>query len=164
MSRYHSYLNTATLILKEYEGKEPLAAFLKKYFARDKKYGSADRRQIIHLCYCYYRLGKAFPQMETEKRILLGLYMCSQEPTPILEHLKPLWNTDKIRLPLATKLAGINLITELKTNWTIESIFPWVEHLSTGIDIENFVLSHFHQPDLFLRIRSGKQVLVKRNL
>jgi 16S rRNA (cytosine967-C5)-methyltransferase len=60
VSRYHSYLNTSAGIIKRYNGDQPLAAFLKNFFAADKKYGSKDRKQISHLCYCYYRTGKMF--------------------------------------------------------------------------------------------------------
>ncbi|HTN05451.1 Fmu (Sun) domain-containing protein [Agriterribacter sp.] len=60
MSRYYSYLNTSAGIIRRYNGDQPLAAFLKSFFAANKKYGSKDRKQISHLCYCYYRTGKMF--------------------------------------------------------------------------------------------------------
>jgi len=59
MSRYFSYLNSTKGILSAYNGEEPFASFIKKYFAVHKKFGSRDRKQISHLCYCYFRLGNA---------------------------------------------------------------------------------------------------------
>jgi len=61
--RYHSYLNTAKNIIENYKGEIPFAVFIKKYFSAKKKYGSKDRKQITALCYNYFRLGKALPQL-----------------------------------------------------------------------------------------------------
>ena len=40
----HSYVESSVQILGEYKGEEPFASFLKKYFGRNKKYGSRDRK------------------------------------------------------------------------------------------------------------------------
>src|ERR1051326_8982023 len=100
--RSHSYLNSAIQILDEYKGEEPFATFLKKYFSRFAKYGSNDRRQISHLCYCFFRLGKLAPPFlpqggGMEERILIGLFLCSKHPNEMLEQLKPEWNRDADR-------------------------------------------------------------------
>src|SRR5258705_12128623 len=92
MNRYHSYLNNATQILEQYKGEEPFASFLKKYFLGQKKYGSTDRKQIAHLCYCYFRLGKLLLNIPIEERILISLFLCSNKPNEILQQLKPEWN------------------------------------------------------------------------
>src|SRR5688572_23869300 len=160
MSRYHSYLNSATEILLGYNRNEPFASYIKKYFSGHKKYGSADRKYISHLCYCYFRLGMAFQGMPVEKRILLGLYLCSPEPNLLLENLKPLWNDNKTSLPLSRKLENVNDIIENPGKLSIEMIFPWLDQLSAGIEKQAFVLSHFQQPDLFLRIRPGNENIV----
>ena len=83
MSRYHSYLNSAKEILSAYKGEQPFGFFLKDFFARYKKYGSKDRKQISHLCYCYFRLGKAAMGLPVEERILMGLFLCSNESNEI---------------------------------------------------------------------------------
>ena len=75
MSRYHSYLNTAVTILTNYKGEEPFAGYIKKFFAANKKYGSKDRKSISHLCYCYFRTGKALPKLSVEDRIVAGLFL-----------------------------------------------------------------------------------------
>src|SRR6266513_5732875 len=92
MSYYHSYLNNAAQILKQYNGKEPFALFLKKYFSVNKKFGSNDRKQISHLCYCYFRLGKSLLNISIEERILFSLFLCSSKPNEMLQQLKPEWN------------------------------------------------------------------------
>ena len=68
MSRYHSYINSAKQILELYKGDEPFASFLKKYFGANKKFGSKDRKQVSHLCYCFFRLGKTAMALQIEER------------------------------------------------------------------------------------------------
>jgi 16S rRNA (cytosine967-C5)-methyltransferase len=144
--RFHSYLNSAVQILKQYKGEEPVASFLKKYFSANKKHGSKDRKQVSHLCYCYFRLGKSLLEIPTEERILIGLFLCSAERNEMLAQLKPEWN-EMIALPLEKKLSIINY------SLVIPEVFPWRNQLSNGIDHEKFCESFFTQSDLFLRIR-----------
>jgi 16S rRNA (cytosine967-C5)-methyltransferase len=157
MSRYHSYLNSATSILASYKGEEPFASFIKKYFAAHKKFGSTDRRTVSHLCYCFFRLGKALPGIPIEERILTGLFLCSDTANKILDGLKPEWNR-QTGLSLAEKLTYIHQ-TDL-----VSTIFPWQHELSDGIENEAFTLSHLQQPDLFLRLRPGKENSVRQKL
>ena len=156
VSRYHSYINSTKNILSSYEGEEPLASFLKKYFLVNKKFGSKDRKHVSHLCYCFFRMGKAIMNVSIEEKILSALFLCSGQPNQILESLKPEWN-DKVQLPIRGKLLIINyslLITE---------VFPWKDQLSNGIDHEGFCESFFIQPDVFIRARPGQiETVVKK--
>jgi 16S rRNA (cytosine967-C5)-methyltransferase len=138
-----------------YKGEEPFASYLKKYFSANKKYGSKDRKQISHLCYCFFRLGKALMNVQEEDRILTGLFLCSFHPNEILSALKPEWN-EKAHLPFSEKMAMIN--------FPLASVFPRHEELSEGIDHEKYCASFFVQPDLFLRLRPGKEKDVKEKL
>ena len=106
MSRYHSYINSAKQILELYKGDEPFASFLKKYFAANKKFGSKDRKQVSHLCYCFFRLGKAVMNVSLEEKLLTALFLCSSESNQILEALKPEWN-EKCEIPLHEKLLNL---------------------------------------------------------
>ena len=157
MSRYHSYINSTKEILNIYKGDEPLSSFLKKYFSASKKFGSKDRKQISNLCYCFFRLGKVVMNTSIEEKILTGLFLCSDKPNEILAVLRPDWN-DKCILPLAEKLLIID------SSLLIPEIFPWKEELSEGIDHENFCRSFLVQPDLFLRLRPGKEKTVIQKL
>lgn len=153
---YRSYVTAAATIIQHYDGNTPLNDYLKKYFALHKKYGSRDRRQITHLCYCYYRLGLAEMALETEERILLALFLCSNDPHEIISELRPEWK-ENITDPLQEKLQLLGY------PFSVENIFPWQDELSEGIDATAFTLSHLTQPDLFLRVRPGykKQVIQK---
>ena len=157
MSRYHSYLNSAVTIIRTYNGDEPLASFLKKYFSQHKKYGSKDRKFVSHLCYCYFRLGKALQEVSVEEKILIALFLCSNEANELLQELRPEWN-DKVRYSLQDKFLLVG------NQFSPEDIFYWQNDLSESIDKAAFTLSHLQQPDLFLRIRPGKEELVKGKL
>ena len=153
----HSYLKSSVQILSEYKGEEPLSSFLKKYFGRNKKFGSKDRKQVGHLCYCFFRMGKALLKIPAEERILIGLFLCSDKPSAILEVLNSEWNK-KTGSPLREKLSIINY------SFLIGEVFPWREELSEGIDYEKFCESFFVQPGLFLRLRPGYENIVKTKL
>jgi len=155
--RFHSHLHTAVSIVEKYKGQEPMAAFLKKFFAADKKYGSGDRKSIAALCYAYYRLGKITTNDSTEERIIKAVFLCNNKPAAFLDTLRPGWN-DHIHLPVKEKW----IFCEMDAN--IAAIFPWADELSNGIDAGLFNLSFLQQPDLFLRIRPGGKNKVEEKL
>ena len=175
MSRYHSYLNTSTAIIRQYDGSVPLAVFLRSFFAADKKYGSKDRKQISHLCYCYYRTGKVSPHGTPadadalQARILAGLFLCSSQPDEMLRQLRPAWN-ENVYLSIEEKCAIINGSDHpvkdpaLIYRYALLAVFPWKEALSEGMDHAGFCRSFFIQPDLFLRVRPGFTAMVKQKI
>jgi 16S rRNA (cytosine967-C5)-methyltransferase len=157
VSRNHSHINTAEKIIGAYTGEIPLSSFIKNYFSHEKKFGSNDRRQISHLCYSFFRLGKSLLNLSVEEKILTGLFLCSGQPNPVLEELRPDWNKD-ISLDLDKK-------TEIAAHgFSVNNIFPWKDALSEGIDHEKFARSFLIQPDLFLRLRPGHEASVKKKL
>ena len=153
--RYHSYLNTAKKIIELYNGTPPLPAFLKFFFAADRKYGSRDRKQIAALCYHYFRLGKAVENISIEERILTGTFLCEQSPGEFLQCCKPEWN-DMIAKSLQEKIEWLN--------FPVQDIFPWKAELSEGADHQKLCESFFRQPGLFLRIRPGKKDIVVKKI
>ncbi len=157
MSRYYSYINSAKEILSAYTGSEPFASHLKKQFAANKKFGSKDRRQITQLCYSYFRLGKSLQDISMDEKLLAGLFLSSRSSNELLMHLKPEWN-DAIELSLEKKLQLLNNVVDGS------SIFPFINEVSDGIDVDEFAFSHLQQPDLFLRIRPGRKETVLHQL
>lgn len=145
-----SYLNTAKAIIQSYDGTMPFAIWLKQFFGANKKFGSTDRKQISHACYCYYRLGNAFQNSDVEEKILTALFLCSSSSNKILEELKPEWN-EKISFSLNEK------INFLSAQYEINKIFPFQDELSKETDIKSFNCSFLIQPNLYLRIRSDKK-------
>src|SRR5215207_9881052 len=156
--RSHSYVNTAWSILGTYDGSMPFAIWLKKFFRANKKFGSRDRKLIAHLCYSYYRLGNAFSLHTIEERILIGVFLTSTIPHAVLEELRPEWN-EHISFSIEEKLHY------LKAPDALDALFPFSFALAGPIGIKGFQRSFLIQPDLYLRIRPGKeeQVLEKLN-
>jgi 16S rRNA (cytosine967-C5)-methyltransferase len=162
--KYFSHLNTAVQLLQQYNGSQPFGSFIKQYFSQHKKYGSKDRKNISQLCYAFFRLGKALPQLPAEERILTGLFFCSHEPNELLQHLKPAWHT-QTHLPLPEKIQVFNNDQGADgAILTMYDLFPWREALSDDINYEHFCASFFTQPDLFLRLRPGAAAAVKGKL
>lgn len=158
--RYQSYFNTAISLLSQYKGTQPLVHYLKAYFAMHKKHGSRDRKIIAHLCYTYFRLGHALNDLPVEERMKVALFLCSEEAGEW--HI--LFDADWIAAwepALKNRLAYLQ--KQFQT-FQIQTIFPWLTELSEGIDAEAFAISHLLQPDLFLRIRPGKEKTVLRKL
>jgi 16S rRNA (cytosine967-C5)-methyltransferase len=155
--KYYSHLNTAVQLLQQYNGSQPFGSFIKQYFSQHKKYGSKDRKNISHLCYAFFRLGKALPQLPAEERILTGLFFCSHEPNELLQYLKPEWN-EQTHFSLEDKLQLTG------HSFPLTDLFPWKTELSNDVDYSQFCTSFLTQPDLFLRIRPGKAATVKSKL
>lgn len=153
--RQHSYLNSAVKIIEAYDGKEPLPGFLKKKFASDKKYGSKDRKYIASLCYYYYRLGHAMRTVPAEERIMSAAFLCEQQSSEFLRFHKPEWN-EWVEKAVSEKLRLLGIDPH--------NIFPWLTELSDGTDPDSFCLSFLRQPDLFLRVRPGKNEIVLKKL
>lgn len=159
MSRFHSYLNSTVQILSEYDGKSPFSLFIKKFFNRHKKFGSRDRWLISDYCFFYFRLGKALPDLSMEERILTGIFLCAEAPNNMLATHKPEWNeVANAELTEKCALLGISY-QEL-----LGEMFPWSEELSDSIDWEKYTRSFFSKPDVFLRIRPGREQSVRLRL
>jgi 16S rRNA (cytosine967-C5)-methyltransferase len=155
--RSHSYLNTTKKIIDAFDGSIPLASWLKQFFKSDKKFGSKDRKEISHACYCFYRLGNALKDLDIEERILAALFLCSNSSNKILEELKPDWNKN-VSLPINKKIGFVSAQDELKR------IFPFSDEISREVHQEQFNLSFLIQPDLYLRIRTDNIERVTQQL
>jgi len=65
MTHQNQHQETAQKLITAYQGPEPLAAYLKKYFAANKKHGSKDRKSISAFCYAHFRdMHANFPLQE----------------------------------------------------------------------------------------------------
>jgi 16S rRNA (cytosine967-C5)-methyltransferase len=158
--RYQSYFNTALSLIRLYDGTVPLVHFLKKYFSEHKKHGSRDRKLIAHLCYSYYRIGHALLSLDPEKRLRIAIFLCEETASDWAGLFEQQWLTAwSASLP-----EKINWLQKEYPGFTAAAVFPWIEELSAGMEPEAFILSHFIQPDLFLRIRPGKQKQVLAKL
>ena len=157
LSRYHAYLRNAASLIKDYDGGLPLAIYLKQFFAANKKFGSSDRRMVGGLIHQYYRAGHLTDNIDMENAILLADLLCNSKASSILEAIRPEW------MPFAEKgIAG--KMKAYGTHWNAALHTPWLNLLQQGTKHESYALSHFIQPDLFLRVRPGKSALVNATL
>ncbi len=154
---HQSHLNTAIAIISAYGGAEPLHLFCKKFFSAQKKYGGRDRKKITTLCFQYFRLGHAVPDLDTGGRIILAHFLCENEPSAFLQHFRPEWN-NMVGHTLADKLDLI------KAYLSLPDIFSFYHDLSTGVAAEPFARSFLIQPLLYLRVRPGKEEYVHQQL
>ncbi|HLY68366.1 MAG TPA: methyltransferase domain-containing protein [Puia sp.] len=154
---YQSHFNTSVKLIEGFDGSIPLKHYLKKYFGINKKFGSNDRKYITELCYSYFRLGHACRILPVEEKMMTAIFLCNYLSNGFLAHYKPEWNKT-IHFSLKEKLAIIDY------PFSITDVFPWKDQLSAGIDHEKFCESFLVQPDLFLRIRPGKEASVINKL
>lgn len=154
MKRFYSYQNTALQVLENYSGEIPFASHLKNFFSAEKKYGSSDRKHIAQLCYCYFRLGK-LGFNDAKQRMAAALFLCTTEPSELLASFDEELNAN-VTLTLLEKLAYLKI--------EIDDLFPWKNELENEIDAIIFSKSFLIQPDLFLRVRQGKDKSVKEKL
>ncbi len=150
---FHSYLNSASSLLEKYQGDQPFHNYIREFFRQHSKYGSRDRKKISHLCYCFFRSGHGFQNLEIPEKILLSLFICNEAPDPLLAYFKPELD-ESVTLDLPAKLA---LLEAQGSPLLIDAVFPLTDLLSPLVTEPNlFVLSHLRQPKLFLRIRPGR--------
>lgn len=149
--RTDKYIQFAKLIIGSYDGIEPFHLFLKKYFAKNRKHGSRDRKSITRFCYLYFRLGKAVrSNISFEEKIQLAIFLCENVPDEYLELHQPEWNRN-IGQPLELKLQMVvSFFNPLE-------IFSWNEFLSQQINVTDWNTSFLKQPNLFIRTRPGKR-------
>lgn len=150
-ARLDNYIQMALALIERYDGAMPLSAFLKQYYAQNKKHGSRDRKLISHLVYTYYRLGK-YAATNQQQRLLIALFLCEPADSQWSVCLPEAWQ-QMMQASLGEKCSYLQT-----QNLTITpaAIFPWIEGLSEGIEKEAFVWQHLQQPDLFLRVRPGR--------
>ncbi|NCI48130.1 RsmB/NOP family class I SAM-dependent RNA methyltransferase [Sediminibacterium soli] len=154
------YLRSAETICGLYDGSVPLAAFLKQYFQQHKKFGSKDRRYISQLCYSYYRLGRALTDLSFSERTRIALFLCLEEPGSWTEIITGDWLSQWDR----EAAKRFSFVREQYPSLSAETVFPCFDAISERFDKQPFVLSHFIQPDLFIRIRPGHEKTVRSQL
>jgi 16S rRNA (cytosine967-C5)-methyltransferase len=149
--RFQSYFNTAIKIIGLYDCVIPLQYFLKQYFAQYKKHGSKDRKYITHLCYSFFRLGKAFYESDTAEKLSLAIFLCNSKTGEWNFLFKEEWLnnwSDDLN-------DRISFVQTKYNSFSVDDVFPFADEASISLDINAFSASLFIQPDVFIRIRPG---------
>ena len=157
MSRYHAYLNSARRFIDNYDGSSPLSSALKHFFSANRKYGSADRREISGLCFNYYRLGKALCNTDPENRLLTGTQLC------VLADPQR-YSGKATRFHQSTLITDRPELSQEHTEEILATLFPFREQTARDFDHEGYARSMLVQPDVFVRIRneSGMHSVCRR--
>jgi 16S rRNA (cytosine967-C5)-methyltransferase len=157
---WQAHLRTAEQVLAHYEGEEPFPTYLKDFFRENSKFGSRDRRRIAQLCFQFFRLGQALSGYPLRERILAGTLLSAPvEDISATGFFPQLTETVE-----DTYEARKSALLALWPEYTLADIFPGWEQLSDALDKDAFLISHFTQPDLFIRLRPGKTEQIRRRL
>jgi 16S rRNA (cytosine967-C5)-methyltransferase len=114
MTHQDQHQEVAQKLIAAYQGQEPLAAYLKKYFAANKKHGSRDRKSISAFCYAHFRTMHAnFPLQEAvSKEIDLPVFIHSHTVQPLLFiRIRP-WQNEKVIAALQAASIEYTVINE----------------------------------------------------
>jgi 16S rRNA (cytosine967-C5)-methyltransferase len=158
--KFDNLLRYAVRILISYNGEFPLNNWLKNFFRENPQMGSRDRKQVSEMVYCFFRLGHSLKNISKEDRILAGLFLANHEKEPILAHLRPEWH-EQAEKSLDDKLI---IVQSTFPEFNPLEIFPWKNLLSAGIDHRSFCISFLRKPRLFIRVRPGYELAVKKKL
>lgn len=144
--------------INEYQFKEPFSRFLSQFYKNNRQMGSSDRRMNSRFCYNFFRLGKAFSDLDLSEKLSIAEFLC-EENSAVVQVFQPEWS-EKINLDIEEK---VNFI-QSKYGDFLEEVFPYTAYLSPSIAKKEFILSHFIQPNLYIRIQKGMESKVKKTL
>ncbi|MFD1165380.1 RsmB/NOP family class I SAM-dependent RNA methyltransferase [Sphingobacterium daejeonense] len=144
--------------IQEYQFKEPFSRFLTQFYKNNRQMGSSDRRMNSRLCYNYFRLGKAFSNLSVLDRLCIAEFLCEQNSAVVAVN-KPDW-IEKSTEGIEEK---INFI-EAQFGQFLDDVFPFTSLLSPNIEKRSFIISHFIQPNLYIRVQKGMESKVKKTL
>jgi len=148
-----AHLRAAEQILAHYDGADPFPAYLKRFFQVNRKFGSKDRRQVTAFCYAFFRLGYAMPEANIRDRMLLGWLLTEDAADPALAELVPGWK----EIVQGSRAERIRFAETEMDGFSMEDVFPMPEQMSESVDSRSFILSHFEQRDVFIRMRPGRE-------
>ena len=114
MTHQNQHQEVAQKLIAAYQGQEPLAAYLKKYFAANKKHGSKDRKSISAFCYAHFRTMHAdFPLQDAiSSEIDIPSFVHSHTIQPLLFiRIRP-WQKEKVIAALNTASIEYTVVNE----------------------------------------------------
>src|SRR5262249_7754655 len=128
-------------IINNYKGELPLSYFLKNYFRQHPKLGSRDRKQLSTMAFSWYRCSKGVALKNSsrfEDIMTVCMALCGNHPdranaSPILPDYE--FNAD--------------------------SLFPFDCSFTEGISKNEWIKSMLTQPDLFIRVRKNRDIIIK---
>ena len=148
LMREETWLRYILEVIRTFDGQEPMARHLKKYFGSNRKLGSRDRKLIREMVYTYYRIGKAAEKEAPETRLALALLACGTADS-------------EFRRFILSKAEGMR---DKAASLDPAEIFPMHSRLSEAVSGEDFIRSLLVKPRVWIRVRKNFSEDVEREL
>jgi 16S rRNA (cytosine967-C5)-methyltransferase len=140
----------------------PLSVFLSNYYRVNKQMGSRDRKIVSELVYNYFRVGSSLGAYSFEDKLLIGNFLCQKQNESIFSFLfQGSFFEAKLELPLEEKLASIK---EAYSDFSLQGFLGVDADFSQGINLQEYLDSFFSKPLLWIRVKKGKEQVVKQDL
>ncbi|WP_293888036.1 MULTISPECIES: RsmB/NOP family class I SAM-dependent RNA methyltransferase [unclassified Sphingobacterium] len=153
--RVHQQIRNFERAMDGFEADQPFSRYLTTFFKLNRQMGSSDRKAVSRLCYNYFRLGTAAPQLSQQRRLVVAEFLCEQE-SPLVAVLEPSY-ADKLHLSIRDKITFL----ESEGFFKLEDLFPFTEHISEKVNLTAFLESQCIQPYLYIRVKRGKTNFVR---
>lgn len=153
--RVYQQIRNFERAMDSFESDQPFSRYLTTFFKVNKQMGSSDRRSTSRLCYNYFRLGKAASQLSQQRRLVLAEFLCEKE-SALVSLLEPSY-ADKMGFSVSEKIAFL----ESENLVEAKDFFPFTDYISSEIDLDAFLKSQLVQPHLYIRIKRGKDKVVR---
>ena len=135
-------------IIDAYDGKEPLQQFLKEHFRENKNMGSRDRRFYANVIFGYFRVKGNFSGKADQMYITAGAALAEEK------EFSDYWAKKlNLHLPPGFSPSAYISFSERISNSGATGYFPLQERISSLIDREAFLYSHFYRPRTWIRCR-----------
>lgn len=140
----------AEILFERYKGQEPLHLFLKKYFKKNKKFGSRDRKEIAECLYAVYRIGRENRHLTVRNRVFFYLYLKGDfDADFFIENYPELAQTANSNFSVKLEF--------LRNNYALRQTFRMQEAIAERINLEDYRNSFYAEPLVFVRFRNGSE-------
>lgn len=154
--------NIADNLVSAYDGSEPLANYLKKYFAANKKHGSKDRKNITGLCYAHFRNNvNSFPlSEEISSQIEKDIFIASHKEQPLLfVRVRP-WQKETVIAKLKASAITYQLIREDALSFTNTTAIQDVLDINKEVVIQDLSSQALANLLKHIPVKQGKPMMV----
>jgi len=144
------HIRQVEIIFEAYKGQEPLHLFLKKYFKKNKKFGSRDRRNIAEYLYGVFRIGRENRHLSIRQRVYIYLFLKGEMPVGFFIE-------DFSALALMQNQPFEARLLFIQNKYELRNSFRTQEEISSSIDTTNYRNSFYHEPQVFIRFRKNSK-------
>jgi 16S rRNA (cytosine967-C5)-methyltransferase len=147
MKYIEQHIQQANSIAEAYKGQEPLHLYLKKFFKRNKKFGSRDRKSIASYLYGAYRMGRENRHLSMRQRVYFYLFLSGEGGTD-------LFADDFADLQGLVSKPFREKIEFLRSNYELRETYRAQDEISTKINSEEYRNSFYTEPRVYIRLRN----------